>query len=91
MILTLLLKIISKYCSKIVSCILIIIIGIFFSFYSSIFCILYKYTQKIWIISSFVCIFLDFLILSPILILIITFISMKLGKLYSIIKDLFPF
>ena len=91
MILTLLLKIISKYCSKIVSFILIIIIGIFFSFYSSIFCILYKYTQNIWIISSFICIFLDFLILSPILILIITFISMKLGKLYSIIKDLFPF
>jgi hypothetical protein len=69
--------------------VLIILISIFFLFYSSIFCYLYPNTEKSWVFSVIICILIDWIILSPILIFILSILDFKGLKLPYNIRELF--
>ena len=70
--------------------VLIIFITIFFLFYSSIFCYLYPNTEKSWVSSGILCIVIDWVILSPILIFILSILACKGLKCSHNIGELFP-
>ena len=74
---------------KNLSKVLIIFITIFFLFYSSIFCYLYPNTEKSWVSSGILCIVIDWVILSPILIFILSILDFKGLKLPYNIRELF--
>ena len=73
----------------ILSGILIMIITLLFLFYSSIFCDLYPNTQKNWIVSAIICIFIDWIVLSLIFILILSLLDYNGIKLPEDIKEIF--
>ena len=97
MVLTFLLKLIgwNKYENKlkqrrIIIGLLIVLITIFFLFCSSVFYYIYKNSEKSWIISGIICIILDWIFLSPIFILILSFITFKGLRFSEYIEELFP-
>ena len=97
MVLTFLLKLIAwnKYENKlkqrrIIIGLLIVLITIFFLFCSSVFYYIYKNSEKSWIISGIICIILDWIFLSPIFILILSFITFKGLRFSEYIEELFP-
>ena len=69
---------------------LIILISFFFLFYSSIFCYLYQNTQKSFMNSGVICIIIDWVLLSPIFILIFSLLACKGLKCSHNLSELFP-
>ena len=100
MIITFILKLFSMTCygnklkkgkgRRVFSGLLIIVFTIFFLFYSSIFFYLYPNTEKSWISSGIICIAIDWIILSPVLIFILSVLACKGLKCSHNIGELFP-
>ena len=62
---------------RIISCFIMLLISIFVFYYVIVFCSMYKKTQLNWFISGFWCILIEWVILCPIYILIISIVEKK--------------